>query len=113
MTVQRIGPAFPSENLTATVELLTTLVGAPTVVDSDRWAQFDVGGVRVMLAGTDRDDETPFLAVKVDDLDATLNDLRHKGFKAEDPTVGPHERRCTVHPVGEKSWHISIYEPIP
>ncbi|WP_227980554.1 VOC family protein [Nocardia spumae] len=112
MTVLRVGPAYPADNLSAAVALLTALVGEPTVADGDRWAQFDVGGVRIMLAGTDRADETPFLAVKVDDLDATLNDLRHKGFEVADPALGPHERRSVVRPAGESSWHIAVYEPI-
>lgn len=113
MTAQRIGSAYPSENLSATVALLTALVGEPAFVDGDRWAQFDVGGTRIMLAGSDRDDETPFLAVKVNDLDATLNHLRSRGFQADEPRVGPHERRATVHIDHETRWHISVYEPLP
>jgi hypothetical protein len=111
MTVQRISPAYPAENLTAAVELLTALIGDPTVVDGDRFAQFDSGGVRIMLAGTDRDESSPFLAVKVDDLDATVNNLRAKGFQVGDPVRGPHERRATIQLPGESTWHISVYEP--
>ncbi len=112
MTVQRAGAAFPSENLSATVELLSALVGVPTVHDGDRWAQFDIGGTRVMLAGTDRDEQTPFLAIKVDNLDETLDMLRTKGFAVADPHTGPHERRAVIRPAGETSWHIAVYEPL-
>ncbi|WP_330234505.1 VOC family protein [Nocardia sp. NBC_00508] len=75
-------------------------------------AQFDTGGVRVMLAGTDRDDDTPFLAIKVDDLDETLNNLRAKGFEVGQAVSGPHERRAVLRPTPSSLWHIAIYEPI-
>ncbi|WP_051021319.1 VOC family protein [Nocardia araoensis] len=113
MTIQRIGPAYPTEDLPAAVALLTAVLATePTVVDGDRWAQFDSNGVRVMLAGTDRADDSPFLAIKVDDLDAALNRLRSKGFDAAQPVVGPHERRAALRPTPGSAWHIALYEPI-
>ncbi|WP_174188499.1 VOC family protein [Nocardia barduliensis] len=113
MTIQRIGPAFPTEDLPAAVALLTAVFGAgPTVVDGDRWAQFDSNGVRVMLAGTDRDDDTPFLAIKVDDLDAELNRLRASGFEAGQPVTGPHERRAVLCPTPGSAWHIALFESV-
>lgn len=113
MAIQRIGSAYPTDDLPATVALLSAVFGAePTVVDGDRWAQFDADGVRVMLAGTDRDDDTPFLAIKVDDLDKTLNRLRTNGFEVEQPVTGPHERRAVLRPTPGSPWHIAIYEPI-
>ncbi|WP_454198716.1 VOC family protein [Nocardia sp. Marseille-Q1738] len=113
MTIQRIGPAYPTDDLAAAVALLSAVFGAqPTVADGDRWAQFDTNGVRVMLAGADRDDDTPFLAIKVDDLDVTLKRLRAKGFEAGQPVIGPHERRAVLRPTPGSPWHIAIYEPI-
>ncbi|MBF6302189.1 bleomycin resistance protein [Nocardia amamiensis] len=113
MTIQRIGAAYPTDDLATTVALLSAVFGAePTVVDGDRWAQFDAGGVRVMLAGTDRDDDTPFLAIKVDDLDQTLKGLRAKGFEVGPPITGPHEGRAVLRPTPGSRWHIAIYEPI-
>ncbi|MGY1943728.1 VOC family protein [Nocardia asiatica] len=113
MTIQRIGPAFPTDDLPAAVALLTAVFGAgPTVVDGDRWAQFDSNGVRVMLAGTDRDDDTPFLAIKVDDLDAVSNQLRASGFQVRQPVTGPHERRAVIHPAPGSAWHIALYESV-
>lgn len=111
MTVQRTGPAYPVGNLPAAVELLTGLLGTPTVLDGDRWAQFDHSGVRIMLAGTDRDADQPFLAVKVDDLDTTLDRLCAGGFQVADPVDGPHERRAAVGVPGESSWYVAVYEP--
>ncbi|WP_280250973.1 VOC family protein [Nocardia abscessus] len=111
MTIQRIGPAFPTDDLPAAVALLTAVFGAgPTVLDGDRWAQFDSHGVRVMLAGTDRDDDTPFLAIKVDDLDNVLNRLRANGFEPQPPITGPHERRAVLRPAPGCAWHVSLYE---
>ncbi|MEV6320645.1 VOC family protein [Nocardia sp. NPDC051787] len=113
MTIQRIGSAYPTDDLPAAVALLSAVFGAePTVVDGDRWAQFDTNGVRVMLADTDRDDDTPFLAIKVDDLDATLDRLRAKGFEIGQPAIGPHERRAVLRPTPGSPWHIAIYEPL-
>ncbi len=112
MTIQRISPAYPAENLPAAVELLTALIGEPTFVDGQRFAQFDANGTRIMLAGTDRDADVPFLAVKVDDLDATVNRLRTSGFTMSEPTRGPHERRATLRIDSESSWYISVYEPL-
>ncbi|MEU2037052.1 VOC family protein [Nocardia niwae] len=113
MTIQRIGPAYPTDDLPTTVALLTAVFGAgPTVVDGDRWAQFDSNGVRVMLAGTDRDDDTPFLAIKVHDLDALLIRLRGKGFEVAQPVIGPHERRAVIRPAPASAWHIALYEPV-
>ncbi|MEU6189379.1 hypothetical protein [Nocardia sp. NPDC047038] len=113
MTIQRIGPAYPTDDLPATVALLAAVLATePTVVDGDRWAQFDSDGVRVMLAGTDREDDSPFLAIKVDDLDAALNRLRAGGFEAAQPAIGPHERRAVIRPTPGSAWHIALYEPI-
>lgn len=113
MTIQRIGPAYPTDDLPAAVALLTAVFGAgPTLVDGDRWAQFDRNGVRVVLAGTDRDDDTPFLAIKVDDLDLTLNRLRTSGFEVAQPVTGPHERRAVIRPAPGSAWHVALYEPI-
>ncbi|NKY84528.1 glyoxalase/bleomycin resistance/dioxygenase family protein [Nocardia veterana] len=112
MTVHHVGAAYPVDNLTAAVDLLAALVGEPTVADGDRWARFDIGGTRIMLAGTDRDADTPFLTIKVDDLDDTLRTLRSRGHEIADPHTGPHERRITIRLPGETAWHIAVYEPL-
>ncbi|MBF6204030.1 bleomycin resistance protein [Streptomyces gardneri] len=113
MTIQRLSPAYPTDDLPATVALLSAVFGAePTVVDGDRWAQFDCDGVRVMLAGTDRNDDTPFLAIKVDDLESALNRVRANGFAAGQPVTGPHERRAVIQPTPGSPWHIALYEPV-
>ncbi|MFI6365339.1 hypothetical protein ACIBG0_21580 [Nocardia sp. NPDC050630] len=111
MTVERLATLFPADNLTAAIDLLTAVLGrTATFVDGDRWAQFDIGPTRVMLAGADERD-IPSLAVKVGDLDETLARLRTAGFAAEDPVIGPHERRTSVRPSVESPWAIVLYEP--
>ena len=111
MTVERLGAIFPADNLTAAIDLLTAVLGTPaTFVDGDRWAQFDIGPTRVMLAGADERD-IPSLAVKVADLDVTLARLRAAGFPADEPVTGPHERRTSVRPSRESPWAIVLYEP--
>ncbi|WP_433723713.1 VOC family protein [Nocardia sp. CA-129566] len=112
-TVERLGTIFPADNLTAAIDLLTAVLGTTaTFVDGDRWAQFDIGPTRVMLAGADERD-IPSLAVKVGDLDATLARLRAVGFPADEPVTGPHERRTSVRPSPESPWAIVLYEPAP
>ncbi|MFX0577537.1 VOC family protein [Nocardia nepalensis] len=111
--IERLGTIFPADNLTAAIDLLVAVLGAtPTFVDGDRWAQFDIGPTRIMLAGADERD-IPSLAVKVGDLDATLARLRTAGFAADDPVTGPHERRTSVRPSLESPWAIVLYEAAP
>ncbi|WP_280296961.1 hypothetical protein, partial [Nocardia abscessus] len=59
---------------------------------------------------TPRHDDTPFLAIKVDDLDIVLNRLRTNGFEAQPPVTGPHERRAVLRPAPGCAWHVSLYE---
>ena len=55
MEVQSIATVLPVDDVAAAARAFAALLGAaPTFVDGDRWAQFDVAGRRVALAGTDR-----------------------------------------------------------
>ncbi|MEV5833204.1 VOC family protein [Nocardia sp. NPDC052112] len=111
MTVERLGTIFPADNLAAAIDLLTAVLGTTaTFVDGDRWAQFDIGPTRVVLAGAEERD-IPSLAVKVGDLDAVLARLRAAGFPADDPMTGPHERRTSIRPSRDSPWAIVLYEP--
>ena len=52
MDVQKIATVIPVDDLHSAVGRWKTLLGAePTFVDGDRWAQFDVAGARIALAG--------------------------------------------------------------
>lgn len=111
---ERISPIFPTDDLEQAVDFLAAVLGhAPTFIDGTRWAQFDVGGSRVMLAGTDRESDAPSLSVKVNDLDSTAARLREAGFDVGEPADGPHERRAVIHPDGAFAWTVVLYEPLP
>ncbi|MBF6210323.1 glyoxalase/bleomycin resistance/dioxygenase family protein [Nocardia puris] len=111
MSIERVGTILPAENLLATVGLLEAVLGAPpTFVDDDRWAQFDVGPARIMVAGTDRENDGAALSVKVSGLDEILDRLRAAGIRVGDPVTGPHERRVVVD--SGAVWSIILYEPL-
>ncbi|MGH3521148.1 MAG: VOC family protein [Haloechinothrix sp.] len=112
MRAERISPTFPADDIAAAVKLLTAVLGcAPTFVDGERWAQFDVNGSRVALAGTDREGDGPSLSVKVHGLDATSARLRAAGFDVGEPVSGPHERRAVIRPDHGFDWTVVLYEP--
>lgn len=113
MSVDRVSPIVPAEDLAAAVDVLAAILGRdPTFVDGHRWAQFDAGGSRVMLAGTDRETDGPSLAVKVDDLDAVLERLRTADVTVDPVTDGAHERRAVIPPGHGLPWTIVLYQPI-
>ncbi|MET8213812.1 bleomycin resistance protein [Streptomyces sp. NPDC005373] len=111
MTALRISTTFPTADLAGDVGFLTAVLGVgPTVVDGQRWAQFDLGGSRTALAGTDREGDSPSLTVKVDDLDETVARLRTAGYAVTVPVTGPHERRAAVSRERDANWSVVIYE---
>lgn len=113
MAAERINPIFPTDDVSSTVRFLAALLGrAPSLVDGERWAQFDVNGSRVMAAGTDREGDAPFLSVKVNDLDATSARLREAGFSVSKPATSPHERRAVINPGTVFTWTVVLYEPV-
>ncbi|TQM33588.1 bleomycin resistance protein [Nocardia bhagyanarayanae] len=112
MSIERIGTILPTDDLPATVALLSALFGGPpTFVDGDRWAQFDVGPARVMVAGKDREGDAAALSIKVADLDAAIAALRGVGVALADPVTGPHERRAALDATPGTPWSVVLYEP--
>lgn len=107
----RTNAVLPVSDWSAAVEGWTALLGtAPTFVDGDRWAQFDVAGTRIALAGSDRLMDRPWIMVKYDDLDAAASRLRGLGFTVGSISVGAHERTCVV--TGPDDVPIVLYEPL-
>src|SRR5579871_2306243 len=97
MEIQKIGFVLPVDDLAAAADALAALLGAgATFVDGERWAQFDVAGARIALAGSDRFDDSPGLMIKVDDCDAAAERLRAAGVAVSAVTAGAHERRAEV-----------------
>ncbi|MBI1684080.1 VOC family protein [Caulobacter hibisci] len=110
MAVQNIIPVLATTDLAKAVDLWTALLGAkPTFVDGDRWAQFDVAGKRLALAGSDRMSDVDGVMIKVDDLDAAVARLLAMGFEVDPIERGAHERRCLVLVQGAS---VVLYGPL-
>jgi len=110
MDVQKIATVLPVENLAQAVGRWKALLGAePTFVDGDRWAQFDVAGARIALAGTDRTSNRAGLMLKVTDLEAARAEAEGLGFAVGSPEEGPHEVRCLVE--GPDGTPVTLYAP--
>lgn len=111
VTAERIAPVVPTDDLAGAVERWSALLGvAPTFVDGDRWAQFDVAGGRLALSGADRVHDGPAVLVKVSDLDEARTRAQALGFRVGDITTGPHERRCVA--VGPDGWAAILHSPL-
>jgi len=109
--VEKIATVLPVEDLQAGVEAWSVLLGAkPTFVDGDRWAQFDVAGSRLALAGADRTADTAGVMVKVADLAGIHARLAEAGFAPGAIENGPHERRFAVAMPG--GWVATLYQPL-
>jgi len=109
--VEKVATVLPVEDMQAAVTAWSALLGAqPTFVDGDRWAQFDVAGSRLALAGTDRAADTAGLMVKVADLDTMRGQLAAGGFAPGAIETGPHERRFAVAMPG--GWMATLYQPL-
>ena len=97
MTVERVSFVLPVADMTKAVELWSALLGIePTFVDGARWAQFDLDGSRIGLAGTDRETDRAAPMVKVTNLAAAADVLRAREYSVAEVTVGPHERRVVA-----------------
>jgi hypothetical protein len=111
VTAERIAPVVPTDDLAGAVERWSALLGvAPTFVDGDRWAQFDVAGGRLALSGADRVHDGPAVLVKVADLDEARSRAAAQGFEVGDITTGPHERRCVA--VGPDGFAAILHSPL-
>jgi hypothetical protein len=108
MQIERIGFVCPVPDVADAVRTMSLLLGAePTFADGDRWAQFDVAGVRIALAGTDRVSDAPGLMIKVDDCEVAARELRDAGLDVGPVASGPHERRAQATMPG--GWSATLY----
>ncbi|MGH6957796.1 MAG: hypothetical protein ACREEW_14115 [Caulobacteraceae bacterium] len=97
MTIDKIAAVLPVDDLGAAAKAWAAALGvAPTFVDGERWAQFDVAGGRLCLAGLDRASDSPGLMLKVADLEAARAALAAAGFSPGEIAQGPHERRFSL-----------------
>jgi hypothetical protein len=110
MEVQKIATVLPVDDLHAAVGRWKALLGTePTFVDGDRWAQFDVAGARIALAGTDRTSNRAGLMLKVSDLETARAAAAELGLAVGSPEEGPHEVRCLVE--GPDGTPLTLYAP--
>jgi hypothetical protein len=101
MSAERISPVVPVDDLAAAVTVWSAVLGVdPTFVDGDRWAQFDVGGSRLALAGTDRASDEPGVMIKVADAAASRDQYQAAGIACGELVEGAHELRFELEGAG-------------
>jgi hypothetical protein len=110
MSPERIATVLPVPDLAEAVDYWQRVLGVePTFVDGDRWAQFDFGGSRISLAGTDRVSDLPAIMIKVNDLDDDIpSDLESAFGPSEE---GLHETRRVG--TGPGGWSVVAYTSRP
>jgi hypothetical protein len=112
MDIESVATVLPVKNVAEAASAWAALLGVqPTFVDGERWAQFDVAGRRIALAGTDRVSDQAGLMIKVKDLAAARADAEKQGLTVTAPQEGPHEVRCVVTAPG--GWPVILYAPKP
>lgn len=112
MNVEAVAAVLPVESVAEAAKVWAELLGAqPTFVDGERWAQFDIGGRRIALAGTDRVSDKAGLMIKVSDLAAARARAEALGLAPSAISDGPHERRFTAEAPG--GWPVTFYAPRP
>jgi hypothetical protein len=110
MQISSLATVLPVDDVAAAAKVWQALLGvAPTFVDGDRWAQFDVAGRRLALAGTDRVSDQPGVMIKVDDLAAARAAALAAGLTVGDDQIGSHETRFTALAPG--GWPATFYAP--
>jgi len=110
MEIEGVATVLPVDDVVAASAAWAALLGvAPTFIDGDRWAQFDVAGRRIALAGTDRASNLPGVMLKVTDIEAARAHAAGQGLTAGPIEEGPHERRCLVE--GPGGWPVMLYAP--
>lgn len=104
-----LSPVIPSDDLVTDARRWETILGvAPTFVDGDRWAQFDVGSRRLALGGSDRITDRPSVMVRAADLDAAQEHLQESGFEVSRVEQGPDERRFLAS-APWAPWDLIVY----
>lgn len=112
MDIQGIATVLPVKDVAAAAKQWAAVLGVePTFVDAPRWAQFDIGGRRIALAGTDRMADAAGLMIKVGDLAAARDAFLAQGLRMGAIQEGPHEMRCAGE--GPDGCPVMLYAPKP
>ena len=110
MDIEGVSTVLPVDDVAAAATVWAALLGvAPTFVDADRWAQFDVAGRRIALAGRDRVSDRAGVMLKVANLEAARARAEAQGLAVGPSEQGPHETRCVIE--GPGGWPIILYAP--
>ncbi|WP_428152166.1 hypothetical protein [Brevundimonas sp.] len=97
-------------DLAAAVSDWTDILGvAPTFVDANRWAQFDLDGSRLALAGADRPAVPAGVMSKVENVHSERARLTAAGLTPGPIQAGLHEQRFTLDAPGGA---IVFYQPL-
>ena len=107
MKIENISSMLPVPDLASAAQIWSALLGVEaTFVDGQRWAQFDVGGRRLALAGTDREGDAAGVMIKVDDLAEAVRRVAALGLVAGEIRQSAHESRFTV--AGPGGWPSTL-----
>src|ERR1700687_6057246 len=110
--IQRIGNVFYRvDDMDAAVRFYTEVLGCRLKLrDGNHWAAFDVSGATLALeGGAPGGPGGATVSLRVEDIQAVVQDLRTKGATISDVEAGPHERRARLtDPAGNQ---LVLYEP--
>jgi len=109
LEIERVAYVITSEEWLEDIQVLTALFGAPSMIDGEAWAQFDIGGARVCLAGADERVESVAMMCKVADFAATSNILTAHGYRVGPVERWAHEERVVA---ARKDRQIVLYRPL-
>jgi catechol 2,3-dioxygenase-like lactoylglutathione lyase family enzyme len=106
---EKLSVVVPADRLEQSVGFWSRILGPPTLVDGQRWAQFDVGGTRLALGADGERPNVTTVLVKVSNLDAAIAQLDEHGIELQGIEEGEHERRVAAQgPTGEV---VVLYQP--
>jgi catechol 2,3-dioxygenase-like lactoylglutathione lyase family enzyme len=97
--IQRIGNVFYYvPDMDAAVSFYTGVLGLTLKLrDGDRWAAFDVGGATLAVeGGAPGGPGGATVSLRIDDLDAFVQDLRTRGAQVGEIEAGAHERKAQL-----------------
>lgn len=112
MEVRSMTTVLPVETIADAVRSWGSLLGvAPAFVDGERWAQFNIGGSKLALAGPGQGIRRAGLMVRVDDLEASRTEIAGAGLDVSAIQTGPHERFFEA--LTRDGWQVTFYCPSP
>lgn len=94
MSIEGVVTMLPVDNVAEAARIWEALLGvAPRFVDGERWAQFEIDGKRIALAGTDRLSDRAGVMLKVADIGEARTNAMRLRLPVTEIEEGPHELR--------------------